>query len=205
MNIRELLLSPNQYFNEPQPKRQIVLHHTASGDIVQNVVHGWQISTVKVGTAYLIDRSGQIFKTFEDNAWAWHLGMQHPRNTIANQQSIGIELTNWGYLTKVGDKFFNYVNREVPQSGVITYTIPFKSCRYFQAYTPAQIAAFRELILMLAEKYNIPTHYQGYDNLFKLSNKAIRGQKGIFTHNSYRLDKTDLHPQPEIIEMLKNL
>lgn len=205
MNIKDIKLSENQYFNSPQPKRQIVLHHTASGDIVQNVVHGWQTSSEKVGTAYIIDRSGQIFKAFEDNAWAWHLGMKHPRNRIANQQSIGIELTNWGFLTKVGDKFYHYKNREVPQSEVITYSIPFKGLRYFQAYTPAQIESFRDLILMLAKKYNIPTHYQGYDNLFKLSQKAIIGQKGIFTHNSYRLDKTDLHPQPEIIEMLKNL
>lgn len=205
MNIREILLSQNQYFTESQPKRQIVGHHTAGGDIVQNVVYGWQTNAEKVGTAYIIDRSGQPFKTFDDAAWAWHLGMKHPRNTIANQQSIGIELTNWGFLTKIGTKFYNYVNREVPQNEVITYSIPFKGCIYFQAYTPAQIAAFKEIILMLADKYNIPTHYQGYDNLFKLSNKAIRGEKGVFTHNSYRADKTDLHPQPEIITMLQKL
>jgi N-acetyl-anhydromuramyl-L-alanine amidase AmpD len=205
MNIREIKLSPNQYFNDPQQKRQIVGHHSASGDIVENVVHGWETDPDRVGTAYLVNRSGQIFKTFDDAAWAWHLGMRHPRNIIANKQSIGIELTNWGFLTKVGDKFYHYKNREVPQREVITYTIPFKGCSHFQAYTPAQIAAFRELNLMLADKYNIPTHYQGYDNLFKLSNKAIIGEKGIFTHNSYRADKTDLHPQPEMIEIFKNL
>jgi hypothetical protein len=33
----------------------------------------------------------------------------------------------------------------------------------------------------------------------------LRGDKGIFTHVSYRKDKRDCHPQKELVEILKSI
>jgi hypothetical protein len=41
--------------------------------------------------------------------------------------------------------------------------------------------------------------------MWDLSNDALAGKKGVYTHVSFRTDKSDMHPQPELIEMLKNL
>ena len=35
--------------------------------------------------------------------------------------------------------------------------------------------------------------------------KADKNEKGIYTHNSVRRDKSDVYPCPRLIEMLKNL
>lgn len=205
MKIISFPLRENQFFARTFKKRQIVLHHTASSDVVANVVHGWNASAERIGTAFIIDRQGKVYQTFPEECWAWHLGMKHPRNTIANQLSIGIELTNWGFLTQQMGKFFNYVGRELPTNEVYIYSIPFRGSQFFQKYTDLQLEALKTLINHLTLKYNIPTDYQGFDNLFKVSNKAIAGQKGIFTHCSFRADKSDLHPQPELLYILQNL
>jgi len=41
--------------------------------------------------------------------------------------------------------------------------------------------------------------------LFDICEGAIMGKPGIYTHNSYRTDKSDIHPQPEMIQMLNTL
>lgn len=41
--------------------------------------------------------------------------------------------------------------------------------------------------------------------MWSVSNKALKGQNGLYTHNSYRRDKSDVSPQPKLIEMLKSL
>jgi len=41
--------------------------------------------------------------------------------------------------------------------------------------------------------------------MWEVSKKALKGESGIFTHNSIRKDKTDIFPQPEMIQMLKSL
>jgi hypothetical protein len=55
-----------------------------------------------------------------------------------------------------------------------------------------------------AIRFEIPLDYS-YDEFFSVSKKALSGEKGIFTHNSYRADKTDVSPQPKLIEMAKTL
>ena len=41
--------------------------------------------------------------------------------------------------------------------------------------------------------------------MFETNEKALKGYHGVWTHTSYRTDKSDCHPQPELIEMLKNI
>jgi len=57
-------------------------------------------------------------------------------------------------------------------------------------------------------KYNIPFDYN-YGELFPdrrpLSLKAMRGESGVYTHNSVRTGKSDVWPQVELIEMLKSI
>jgi len=56
-------------------------------------------------------------------------------------------------------------------------------------------------------KYNIPFKYD-YDVLFgtgTVSRAALSGEKGVYTHNSVRTDKSDVFPQKELIEMLKSI
>ena len=41
--------------------------------------------------------------------------------------------------------------------------------------------------------------------MFHVSMSALKGVSGIYGHCSFRPDKTDIHPQPDMIEMLEKI
>ena len=196
-------LPDDQYFKDLYTKRQIVIHHTVSNGNAKNVIDSWQSTKEKVGVAFVIDREGIIHKAFSSAHWAHHLGTKEINNTILNKQSIGIELCSWGALTEKNGLFFNAFNKEVPESEVIKYNYLFRRTRYYQKYTDQQLESLKLLLKYLCETYKIPTKYN--PEIWSFSSKALEGEKGIFTHVSFRKDKSDCHPQPELIKLLENI
>ena len=41
--------------------------------------------------------------------------------------------------------------------------------------------------------------------MWEVSKNALSAVPGLYTHNSYRKDKSDISPQSKMIEMLKSL
>ena len=80
---------------------------------------------------------------------------------------------------------------------------PYKNYKYVHAYTDAQIAAVKDLLILWNQKYSIPLKYN--EDIWDVTPRALKGEAGIYTHNSVRFDKIDITPQPKIIEMLKSL
>lgn len=79
------------------PKTQLYLHHTVGGSAISTYNY-WEGKTNRVATAYIIERDGTIYEVFDPHYWAWHLGLKTASNTIANKQSIGIEIASEGAL-----------------------------------------------------------------------------------------------------------
>ena len=61
-----------------------------------------------------------------------------------------------------------------------------------------------ELLPELMKANNIP-NYGIKDGNFDVRMDALKGEKGIFSHSSYRKDKSDLYPDKDLIQMLNNL
>jgi len=59
------------------------------------------------------------------------------------------------------------------------------------------------LLLELSAKFNIKKAYNG--DMWDISQNALNGVNGIYTHVSYRSDKNDMSPQFNLIQMLQNL
>ncbi|WP_157969171.1 hypothetical protein [Chryseobacterium piscium] len=53
------------------------------------------------------------------------------------------------------------------------------------------------------EKHKIPLTYQ--EEMWVVNRKALAGTHGVWLHTSVSRDKSDCHPQPELIAMLKSL
>ncbi|MEF2964119.1 hypothetical protein, partial [Pseudomonas aeruginosa] len=70
-------------------------------------------------------------------------------------------------------------------------------------YTALQLIALKELLQLLCNKWKIKKDY--FPEMFDFNVKAIKGYHGIWSHTSYRPDKSDVHPQNELIQLLKNL
>ena len=202
-SIIQFPLDKTQYFQEKYTKRQIVIHHTASSANAKNVITGWQKNPERIGVAFVIDREGGIHQAFGSEHWAHHLGTNELNNTLLNKQSIGIELCNWGALKLQKSKYINYLNQEIPIEDVYVYDSPFRGSFYYQKYTYKQLESLANLIDYLADTYNIPKDYK--KDMWNISRSALLGSPGIYTHVSFRKDKSDCHPQEELIELFSKL
>lgn len=217
--IKQVPLRESQYFKEETPKQQIVLHHTAGGPAAINVISSWDADDRgRIATPIVISGpnakgtyDGEICQAFSSRHWAYHLGIK-PEVFRAYKVSyqkldkiaIGIEICNWGQLTLKNGKYYNYVDREVPANQVTTLETPYKGFKYFHRYSDAQIQSVKDLLVYWKGVYNIDLTYN-YDQMFTVNTKALKGENGLYSHNSYRKDKIDIYPCPRMIEMLKTL
>lgn len=208
--IKQVRLKDNQYFAEASPKTQIYLHHTAGNGNAEGVSRYWNGNDSRIATAFIIGENGTIVQCFSSKHWAWHLGIDQEdfaRNgakySNLNKLSVGIEVCNWGYLKKKGDKYYNYAGGVVNPSYVTELEIPYKGYKYWYKYSDAQIESLRQLVVYLCDTYDIPKEYRS--EIWAIDKEAFKGSKGIFTHNSVRKDKSDMYPDPRVIKMLENL
>lgn len=230
MKVKSIPLQSEEYYHDQAKKTVIALHHTAGSHRPDFSINGWETDKDKagkvlhVGTAYLIgglsttdknaDWDGVIVQAFPDECWAHHYGTLQPNNVALNQMSVAIEVCNYGPLKLGKDgNFYNYVNKPVPREMVVKLEQPFRGFEYYHAYTPAQIAALKELIIFLSEKYNIAPNMglqqaikdKGAAVAFEINHIARTGSPGVWSHSNFIAGKFDMTPQPALIEMLLSL
>ena len=217
LNLKKIISVPlpkNQYIREAYDKKQIVLHHTVSGQGVSGDVSWWRQTTDRIGTAVIVGWDGKIYQCFGSKYWAYHLGLHTSNNKKLNQESIGIEIDAWGGLVRTNRqwypaKYSEVLNKYVantsvaPIKNVQVYEQGYRGFYGFEKYTDAQIEAVRQLLIYWSDRYDIPLDYN--PTMFEVSNDALSGKSGVWTHVSYRSDKSDCHPQSELVEMLKSL
>ena len=203
-------LSKDQFFQDVHEKKQIYLHHTAGGGNPIAVAKYFEQKEGKVATAFVIGEKGTIVQLFSSKHWAYHLGLKPEvfaemgvTYRSLDKISIGIEICNFGPLKKQNGYFVNYVGGRVDRSQVTELNGKYKGHIFWQKYTDAQIESTRQLLVYLCDTYGISKEY--FDSIFDIDKRALKGENGIFTHNSVRHDKSDIYPCPRMIEMLKNL
>ena len=212
-------MNDNEYVRIETDKKQIYLHHTAGNSSGVNCIRHWnddkrgRVATCVVisGKDAKMSKDGEICQAFGSKYWAYHLGVKSEifkandvPYKLLDKNSIGIEICNWGYLTERDGKFYNYVNGVVPENEVTILETPYKNKRYWHRYTDAQIESVRQLLVFWHKRYGISITYNECD-MWQVSKRALRGENGLFSHNSVRPDKLDIYPCPRMIEMLKEL
>jgi hypothetical protein len=219
MKLTQTPFPATQYMNEEHPKTQIYLHHTAGNSNPFATYQGWANNPERIATCVVIGGrptsganwiDGEVAQGYSSKLWAYHLGLKEstfhnfnlPYKSL-DRISIGIEICNWGQLTLKSGKFYNYVNRTVPANEVCELATPHRGFKYYHNYTDAQIASVYELLVLWKQRYNIPLTYN--PDIWNVTPRALRGDAGVFTHNSVRYDKVDVYPHPRLIQMLQSL
>jgi hypothetical protein len=201
------------------------IHHTAGWDNPYNTIRNWNNDKRgRVATQYCIGgtnvkgkeakHDGVVVECFPNNYLGWHLGKVG--KFAISKFSGGVELNNFGYLTKKGDKYYTYVNVEVKPEFVCDLGYEFRGKRYWHAYSDKQIESLRLLLLHLKDIYpkmdlvnGIPKMLKdgvSPNDAFEFNEDAYYARQfGLWSHTSVRKDKFDCFPQPELVEMLKNL
>jgi N-acetyl-anhydromuramyl-L-alanine amidase AmpD len=208
----------NLYTQKEYKKKQICLHHTVSGegysgDVATMFKRGYVV-------AYMIERNGNIHQFYDEKFSGTHLGI--PAETFSSRgipyqkldfSCIGIELDSWGQVLPVRDKFYpvkwengKFVPRldcaplsNYPES----YCTKYRGFEFYERYTPQQLASLERLLTFLMSKHEIQNNYMS--DMWDVCNRALKGYEGVFSHTSYRKDKFDVHPQPELVNLLKSL
>jgi len=170
MQITDAFLDQGEYFSVEYTKNKIFLHHTAGGNRPDWTIESWNTDRThsgdirKVATAFVIGGKsisngntawdGIIFRAFPEKCWAVHLNGSELYTL--DKTSIAIELCNYGPLIRNSNgDYYNYVNKKVPATDVVTLDSEFRDYVYYHKYTNAQLDSLRELLLDLAKKYSI--------------------------------------------------
>ena len=194
----------NSYFYEEEfPKERIVLHHTAGylkGDIAQ-----LSRQSAEVSVPFVIARSGLIYNLWKSKYWSYHLGPGAVGgNTEMSQRSIGIELSNIGFLRKKPGGLLHtvYSNTDVycTQAETAYYQklgTAFRGERYYARFTSAQYTSLVLLLRYLTARFKIPRAIlplsRRYDTFGAVS--TAENFKGICSHVNFRASgKWDIGP-----------
>jgi hypothetical protein len=177
-NVQKFNKGGNQilsyFFQKKHTKDQIVIHFTAGqtlGDIKTLTQEDYQVST-----AYILGRDGTVYRMFGPEQYAWHLGPTGLGGGY-NERSIGIEISNYGYLVEHGDRLiFGHSKEAVAKASektLNTYTFcsledteayvkldkPYRGYSYFAAYTEEQYEGLVMLLRFLTEKFDINRNF----------------------------------------------
>lgn len=234
LDIEKYYLPKGEYKVGPTDKEYLFIHHTAGWHNPYNTIDSWgRDSRGTVATEFLIggqsikndefEFDGKVLQAFPDGGYGWHLGKNGSQHM--HTHSVGVEVNNFGYLTKGGYKkrgvwvdknpngFYTYAGSLVDSNQIVELETAFKGYSHWHKYSDAQIESLRLLILYLGERDGIDIR-AGLPALvkekgataFEWNEDAYYGKvKGVWTHTNTRKDKFDMFPQQELLDMLMSL
>lgn len=118
------------------------------------------------------------------------------------EQNI-IALVNVGELMKKGNRWIPVINEiEKPSNNYIPYE--YCSCRKtFEMIPDRQLNALRRLLKSLLSQFHIQFPYD--NQLGNICPRALAGKSGIYFASSFDNHRYDIHPQVELINLIKSL
>jgi N-acetyl-anhydromuramyl-L-alanine amidase AmpD len=230
-------LPKGQYIDKKTKKEWLFLHHTAGWDSPVNTINAWAADQRgAVATEFVIGgqritdgrtlHDGKTFQAFPEGFYGWHLGTG---NTEMHRNSVGIEVCNFGALTRDGywktangkrtwvamksESFYTYVGTEAHAHQIVELKQPFKGFKFWHRYSDAQLKSLKELILLIAKRDSIDVR-KGLPELVRqrgasafdvLDIPLVTRTKGLWNHTNVKTGKIDMFPQQELLDLLLSL
>ncbi|HEX2535055.1 MAG TPA: N-acetylmuramoyl-L-alanine amidase [Chitinophagaceae bacterium] len=198
------------YFDRAHPKARIVLHFTAGqtrSDLFTMTTHNRHVSV-----PFVIARDGTIYQLFSSRFWSGHIGagIGNLSGNAQDKVTIGIELSNYGFLTRQGNNLETIYSRLPDRAGrpgpVDVYCslddteayrqldVPFRNQRFYATHTPAQYESLIILLRYLTAQYDIPRAFLP-EPLRYTATREVLSFRGIVSHINYRENgKWDIGP-----------
>jgi len=134
----------------------IVIHYTAGGNAEGAIS---TFLNAGVSAHFVIGRDGAVTQMVDTDVAAWHAGVSSWKGRRElNQWSIGIELVNWGPLTKNDNKeYISWAKTVIPENEIFRGKHKNPKCKYeyWQSYTEKQISALCRITSILHKHYGI--------------------------------------------------
>lgn len=208
MTNRSIPLSFSHYA-ETTRKTQVVLSATGSTLSAQD----WLLLPRQPRRipCYVIDRDGEVYFQFSPRYWSEYLGIEERDRFVIN-----VVFANCGALHRGTDGLF-YPSKldanmmpcaDMEQQPVKLFAEfcsrkPYKGRMHYELLYPAQLSALYDLLLYLLRDRCIEYHF---DPLTGGSTPNFRkGVPGVYLAGGIKGCDKDLHPQVELINILKSL
>ncbi len=180
------------YYRDKFDKTQVVIHFTAGylkGDIATLTTPGNHVSV-----PFIIGRNGSILNMWSSALWSYHLGPGAVGgNTAGSKRTIAIEVSNIGYLKKIGSNLVSsYSDRDVycslDENNYYTkLDAPYRGQQYFASFTNSQYKSLIVLLRYLTAQYDIPREFLPENKRYDVGGvNDITKFKGIVSHVNYR-------------------
>lgn len=182
----------------------LVLHYTASGSSKNADAKYFKSPAAKASAHLVIERDGSIVQCVAFNKKAWHAGKSIWRGRAnCNDYSIGIEIDNWGILTKrANGNFYSYTGEKVPSDRVLSAPNKRGNSGHWETYTSEQLDAVEMVVDLILKTYPSITEIVGhedvapgrkvdpgpalYDFMRELNNKFADGRRNDTTSSDFR-------------------
>ncbi|MEA3451028.1 MAG: N-acetylmuramoyl-L-alanine amidase, partial [Bacteroidota bacterium] len=135
-DIKQIDFPETDYYREKVEKKQICLHHTVSGGSAQAVANYWKSLSNRIATCMIIEKDGTPYQLFGSHYHAGHVGNVKGECEIfklpfrsPSKNSFGIELINWGALTKRNDNLYTAYGKEFKGEHV-EYSCSYRNYRF---------------------------------------------------------------------------
>lgn len=204
----------SEYYKQLYEKSQIVLHHTVSnGSTAKGDIAWWKSDKSRVATSMIITEDGINHQCFHPKYWAHALGLKRAylkskgfedylyRNKVLNQRAIQIEIDSLGPVNELGHSVA--YGKKLRTKEIVEYSDKYRGYQFFERYTDEALETLYYGLKSLGKIYEIPLNYNS--DMWDVHQEALDGCSGIWSHTSFRPDKSDCHPQKELIQVLEAL
>lgn len=239
LTIIKDFLPNGEYYSGPVEKKWIFLHHTAGWHNPEGCVSSWaHDNRGPVATEFILggpsirgndnNSDGILVQAFPRGGYGWHLGTG---NDSMHRESVGIEVCNFGQLTKGGyykwdstlrknvwiplkaNSFYTYVGVEAHPSQIVELEKPFRGFKFWHRYSDKQVEVLKEWIYYIGNRDNIDVRkgiceqikLYGVDAFDKVDIPLCNRTPGVWLHTNVQAGKVDLFPQSEVVDMLVSL
>lgn len=226
VKINEDYLDSDEFFKKGNVRDRFYLHHTAGGHNPFSVKRQWNDDKRgRIATPYIIGGialngdtkfDGVIVKCLPNEGYAAHLGKTG--DSKAHSKSVAVEICSYGFLKEKNGKFYAYTGVEVPKDQVVELKKPFRGNKFYHKYSDKQLASLKFLINnILPIDYPTINLKRGLPELiilnpltpedcFEFLPDAFSGKiKGVLSHTNVRKDKSDVYPDPRLINLLREV
>ncbi|WP_430410659.1 N-acetylmuramoyl-L-alanine amidase [Kordia sp.] len=189
------------YYEEKNTKTQIVLHFTAG--YLKGDVSALTKPNNHVSTPFIIARNGTILNMWSSAFWSYHLGSGAiGGNKNGCKRTIAIEISNIGYLKKIGDQLVTvYSDKddycELEEEYYHTkLEPPFRGQEYYATFSEKQYDSLISLLRYLTAEYDIPRMFLPENKRYITGTiDELPNFRGITSHINYRTSgKWDIGP-----------
>lgn len=180
------------YYGSKFDKTQIVIHFTAGylkGDVATLTTPSNHVSV-----PFIIARNGTILNMWSSAYWSYHLGPGAVGgNTAGSKRTIAVEVSNIGYLNKVGNNLTSaYSKNDVycslnEENFYTKLATPYRGHSYFATFTNNQYNSLIILLRYLTKQYGIPRSFLPEGKRYATGSANAMGNfSGIVSHVNYR-------------------